>query len=153
MENKELYLLLHPHIQHAENVSWNRFNNYLLFNSIMLLAWVALYTKESVDLPDALVLTTIPALGIISGVFWAGLGYRGRKFLNKFVDLGVILEESMVQSDNWPNDKVKPCQTIKDMRDSTLPCKWAGSFFILVIGPTLFSALYVLLLIVSVCRG
>ena len=153
MDNKELYILLHPHIQHAENVSWNRFNNYLLFNSIMLLAWVSLYTKEPLDPREVLVLATIPVLGIISGVFWAGLGYRGRKFLNTFIDLGTILEESMVQSDNWPNDKVKPCKSIKDMRDSTLPCKWAGSFFILVYGPTLFSLLYVLLFIVSVCRG
>jgi len=147
VDKKEFYKLLHSYVHQSEQTTWSRFNNYLLFNSIMIMTWAMIYVKTPHDQFDNIILFGICIMGIISGIFWFGLGYRGRKFMFMFVEKGVDFE---MMNFNRKIDLFKFIQTTRD----SLRCRWAGSFYILMIGPILVSLFYVflsVLLILSYC--
>ena len=146
MTAKELYPTLVQLIIHAESVSWNRFYNFLVFSSILVLAWAAVWVSDVPQLKP-LILAAISLLGAVSGVFWAALGYRGRTFLFEYVKMASEIEADFTV---WANDieKYKPATRSVELRDS-LRYGWAGSRVILVAGPLAFSVLYVIMLVVS----
>jgi hypothetical protein len=87
---KDVYSTIVGHLTSAESITWNRFNSFLLVNSILFIAWTTIYFDKISpgDLINrAILLTIIAMVGIISGVFWAGLGLRGRKYVFEFLNL------------------------------------------------------------------
>jgi hypothetical protein len=144
---KEAYLALVQLIIHAESTTWNRFYNFLMGNSILVVAWAALFASNSKS--DATpVLVTICLLGAFGGIAWAALAVRGRRNLNEFVELGKLIE---AESSLWTTAlaAVKPLSKAADLRE-TQAFPWAGSFYLLVFGSLAFSVLYSVMLIVSV---
>lgn len=132
---------------HAEATSWNRFYNFLMFNSILILAWSTIYVA-TLKPGAAAILATMAALGAVSGIAMAALGRRGRMFLDEYVDLAVKIE-----ADNkcWPADlaQYKPLTLTKD-RIAKFPFGWAGSRYLLTWGPLALTGFYVLLFHVSI---
>lgn len=147
MTSKEVYLALVQLIINAETVSWNRFYNFLMFNTILVLAWATVWVASASLALKAVILVAICVLGGVSGVFWAALGYRGRAFLDEYAKIGADLE---AQSAIWPADiqTYKPLTKTSELRDSLL-FGWAGSRVVLVAGPLGFTVLYAIMLCVS----
>src|SRR5689334_16945598 len=96
--SKDLYPSLVQMITHAENISWNRFNNFLMFSTILILSWATVWVANSPQ-SRMMFLVAICILGGLSGVFWAALGYRGRSFLSAYLKMAADLE---ADSAVWP---------------------------------------------------
>ena len=101
---------------HSENVRWNRFNNFLVFNSILILSWATVWSK---DLSGSLIvfLVFICVLGGVSGILWSILGCRGSKAVRAFMDMAGDLEKEVIL---WPTQlvKYKPATLSNGLRDS-----------------------------------
>jgi len=144
--SKELYPTLVQMILHAENVSWNRFYNFLVFSTILVLAWAAVWVT-SPSQAKIVFLATICVLGAISGVFWAALGYRGRAFLYEYTKMAAALEADPTVWAQELKDH-KPASRTIELRDS-LCCSWAGSRGLLIGGPLVFAVLYCIMFVMS----
>lgn len=143
VSDKETHSAIVQLVTHAESTSWNRFHNFLIANSILVLAWVTIYVSSSRSPMVTHVLVAICVLGVLSGVFWAALGYRGRKFTDGYIELGTSIEEGI--------EGHKPLTESKNLRD-TLPCGWSGSRYIVAVGPLIFALFYILLVVASLIR-
>lgn len=86
---------------HAEQISWNRFNNFLLGNSFLILAWAAIYDFKGDAYSGIItfVLITICVIGGFTGILFAFLGYRGREFLKEYKEMGAKIEADVTL---WP---------------------------------------------------
>ncbi len=143
MNDKDVYQALVTFVTAAESISWNRFNNFLLFNSILILAWVTLYTQRSQPEQYAVLLSVLSALGFVSGYFWSGLGLRGRNNVSKFLSIGKNIESEL---DAWKGKG--PFSHAIQLRDSGT-FDLCGSIYILTFGPFVSSILHIILLYLS----
>ena len=147
MTAKELYPSLVQMIIHAESVTWNRFYNFLMFNTILVLSWSTIWVSNCSPQGKTVVLATICIVGGVSGVFWSALGYRGRKFLSEYMGMAEKLEADPA---TWEKEihgcKLATRTTV--LRDS-LCYPWSGSKMILIYGPLAFTVIYVVMLVVS----
>ncbi len=138
--NKNLvYQLLPTLIGNAESISWNRFNNFLLFNSILILAWTTIYAKA--EWPH-LLLSSLSVVGLVISFVWCALGLRGRNNVNLFLKIGKNIE-STHQGD------IKPLTDAVNLRD-TQSFSWSGSIYVLTMTPLLIALLYTLFLWLSI---
>lgn len=142
MKNKlddypKLYDTIMNFRNHAEAISWNRFNNYLVFNSIIILAWVTLSCSI---INDELILSSLCFLGIVSGFFWSTLGVRTRKVIDY---LGKLLKEIEKES----NEKIKPITMVDNNKEIMQDyLKLGTSYNIVAFGPMLVSAIQLIFL-------
>lgn len=171
--NADIYNSLPQLISNAEQISWNRLYNFLTANSIMILAWSAIYAAK---LPCSFlttgVLVAICAVGTLMGIFWFGLGIRGRGFLNALVCWGAKIEEQKGQGiklytfieiirdkgvDKLPED-YRPSirgSWIKEFYKTLRKKKWFnlfGSYFTLTLIPVFFVIIYIFLIVASFGR-
>jgi hypothetical protein len=159
---KTIYSSIVQMVIHAESITWNRFYNFLLTNSILILAWATIYVSCSNSQMTRILLLAICILGMIGCVFWAALGARGRKFLDIYIDMGKDMENDMEKkteevSKNDPNtwpDLVAKHKLFKKTEETgrTACYGWASSKPILAGGPLLLIVLYILLLYASFIR-
>ena len=134
--------LLHLMV-HAENTSWNRFNIFLVFNSILLLASATLIAGDQF-LMRGVVLTLFCIIGAAGGILWAALGYRGRKFHDNYLStLRKFEEQHMVQ---LFDKALLPGAVTSTVRDGFSWSNLGSSFALLICFPLVFSGLYVFLL-------
>jgi hypothetical protein len=143
-----LYPSLVQLVVHAEATSWNRFYNFLMFNTILILAWSTIYVAQTRPSGAAAILATMAALGALSGIAMAALGVRGRKFLDEYVGLAVKIE---ADPKCWSETlaQYKPLTLTKD-RIAKFPFGWAGSRYLLTWGPLALTGFYVFLFHVSI---
>lgn len=137
-QKDKVYQLLPTLINNAESISWNRFNNFLIFNSIHILAWVAIYTKQN---PPYILLSAISVFGLIGCFVWCALGLRGRKNVNLFLKMGKDIESS----------DPKPFTEAIKLRDMQ-PFSWSGSIYVITLTPLLIAMFYALLLWMSISQ-
>ena len=79
-------------INSLESSTWSRFNNFLTANSILALAWVAVFA--AVQQPKTKpVLIALALTGLINCLLWMGLGYRHRRYFAEYLKVGKNLEE------------------------------------------------------------
>ncbi len=119
----------------AENVRWARLNNFLLLESILAVAWVAVHSNDSLK-SEVWLLIPICILGIWFGIQWAGLGYRSSKFIDLFHAHAEKMETDIGPFKLSRNQREKHWRIFK-------------STFILVEVPVLFVVLFSFLLFVS----
>jgi len=144
---KEIYNTLVQMMIQSESISWNRFYNFLMGNSILILAWATIFISQKKSPWGNIVMVSICLLGAISSPFYAVLGKRGRDFLEHYVKQLIKIEDSQ---SNWPSDfdKLKIFKMNLELRD-TLPGRIAGSYYILQAVPYGFSFLYFLMFLAS----
>ena len=144
---KEVYSALVQLVIHAESITWDRFNNFLMGNSILVLAWATIFVSTTDSRMTTFVLSAICILGVLSGPAWAALGARGRKYHDNYVKLASNIE---IDPTCWPIelDKNRPSEKTKEIRDAS-PSRWSSSRFLLQAGPWCFTALYIVLLVAS----
>jgi len=133
----------------AESISWNRFNSFLILNSILILAWAGIFTSDSPSSTSAkFVMALICLLGGLSGIAWAILGRRGRKYLDKYKEQAKTIEEK--RPDWW-----EKCIEYDDKPIGiSIPytTKVGTSTWLLYRGPQLFTLMYIALLAVTFSR-
>ncbi len=150
--NREIYSVLTNLTIHAASNNWNRFNNYLIVNSFLILSYVTLFDPSKSSVLAKIILIFISIIGIIGGIFWYFLGERGKKALREFVAMGSQMELKFSSINH------KPFQKIEEIREEIFPCLWgtfyklAGEYYILRWGPLLFAFFYITLLIIAVLR-
>src|SRR5260221_12907261 len=86
---RELYSAQMDLLNAAEAITWVRFNNYLVANSVLVVAWATIYgpadvTGHPLSGPVCAVLLAISALGVLGSLVWWDLGRRGREILDSF---------------------------------------------------------------------
>ena len=143
-----LYPSLVQLIIHAEAISWNRFYNFLMFNTILILAWSTIYVAQSRPPGVVAVLATMTLLGTASGIAMAGLGVRGRRFLDEYVGLAEKIE---ADDKCWAPElqQYKPLTLTKECIKK-FPHGWAGSRYLLTWGSVAFAIFHVFLFHVSI---
>jgi hypothetical protein len=127
--------------QHAEAISWNRFYNFLMFSTILILAWSTIYSQSNRPKCAPVVMALISVVGMLSGVAWSGLGYRGRMYVNFFLEQGAGIDANAAED-------CRVCKWAIETREK-FKFSFLGSFYILTIAPLVFSGLYVVLFAVS----
>jgi hypothetical protein len=142
---KEIYNNLTQLVIHAESVVWDRFNSYLVGNSILVLAWATVFVSPS---KSKLLLVPICVFGMIASIIFSILGCRGKTFLSKYIELGSLIEDD---PQCWPtelNKKFKLLKETESLRDH-LSCSRMGGHFVLICGPGAFAIFYIFLLCLS----
>lgn len=147
---KELYPALVQLITYSETISWNRFSIFLLFNSILVLAWSAVITSDLHDSFSLVVLVAIGCFGVGSGLLCAKLGKRGRAFVKYYLDLASDIEND---TNCWSDQlkKYSPLTESKKRRDDPRGY-YASSYYLLRIGPWCFSIFHGILLLVTLLK-
>lgn len=140
---KEVYLSTLQLVMHSEATTWNRFYNFLMGNSILILAWATIFASKNNSVAAKCVMLAICILGAISGIAWAALGYRGREFVKKNLNIGANMEKD-VKIILPELNKYNPLTESEFLRDY-LPFPWSGSLFLLTIGPLSVTVLYMVL--------
>lgn len=147
MGNKKedlVYQSLPSLINNAESISWNRFNNFLLFNSILILSWATIYANisEKITTNHSFLLGGICILGLTISIIWCALGFRGRSNVVLFLKIGKNIESNYAENH-------KPITEAAKLRD-TQPFSWSGSIYVLTMTPLLIAFLYTLFLWLSI---
>ena len=140
-----LYEVASHHWVHGEQMRWTILYNFLVGNTILLVAWATLFVgllqnRGSLGLKVVLIVSC--ALGILGGVAWALLESRANGFAERFFNLGVDLEKHMPK----PSDLVGPFVAMAQHRAKGM----IKTHVVLVVVPVVFAALYVALLVISI---
>lgn len=144
------YSTLAQLVTSAEAITWNRFNNFLVSNTILMMAWATVYAGNKTSSMSMMVLVVMTVVGFTTCPMWAALGSRGRGFLKAYIQLGSLIEDD---NNLWPKefDKYKPFKKTEELREE-LPWNQFGSFFILTFIPWLFAVLYLALFAASIIK-
>lgn len=79
----------------SEQVRWGRLNTFLVASSILFLAWIALFVApQSLDPARERIMFGVCIFGILTGISWAGLGYRTSKHREFYEGCAKDLEPS-----------------------------------------------------------
>lgn len=126
---------------HAENISWSRFNNFLVAATVFVIAWATIYSAELDFCAARFIQAFICLLGFFGGIAWAFLGWRSRDYVDMYFDLGRRVENGKDISEIKLFQR-PPC---------TLPCnfKLISSRFLLTAVPIVFAVLYLAMFVVT----
>lgn len=141
----DIYGAVVQFVIHAENISWNRFNNFLLAASVLVIAWATLYSQASDSCGSRVIQSLICLLGILCGIAWAFLGARSRDYLDKYIDQGSEMEKGYDKSaiKLFPDPPgTRPNQFI-----------YSSSRFLLTAVPIAFVVLYLAMLFVTLLKS
>jgi hypothetical protein len=132
----DLYDLAVRLAMHSQENKLQTLNLYLVFNSIILLAWVTLFSAVSPNFTAKLVSTLLCILGVLFALVWLPLGWDYANASDSFSELAERLE------DQFPEGE-RPMRPRAQQKGSKLPI---GSRTILVLTPLVFLISYVFLL-------
>jgi hypothetical protein len=154
-------------VRHAETIAQTRFNNYLVADSLLLLAWATLFEGQRPD-GSRVALFTLAGLSAVLSFFWIILGTRQRKFFELHSMHFVTLERSLRRS-FWIG---RPMEDLRDgecvsinsnsvlskqvsiSSESVLRLQWIEKLItptmLISIGPGVLSAISLILVWVSV---
>jgi hypothetical protein len=95
LSKSDLYSASIQLIIHAENTTWTRSSNFLLANSILMLAWATIFSSSLCDQRKAVFLFLLSSLGFVLSFVWAPFSYRSRRYLESFRKTGIALEQNL----------------------------------------------------------
>lgn len=132
----------------SEALMWARFYNYLMANSILLLAWATLYAPDIKARPRgvAVALGLLSLAGVFLGLVSAAMGHRGRKGTDVWLREGQRLE---CRAD-WPKelDSSRVFHRALALRHE-IPFALSGSTYVLPGIPLAFSLIFGVLFFLS----
>lgn len=126
---------------HAENISWNRFNNFLIAASVLVIAWATIYSSGQDSCASRVIQSFICLLGFFCGFAWARLGCRSRDYLDMYFELGEEIEKGKDESE------IKLFQRPTDIRPNRFI--YSSSRFLLMAVPIAFALLYLAMFVVT----
>jgi len=128
-------------VMHAENISWNRFNNFLVAATVFVIAWATIYSTGPDSCPARFIQAFICLLGFLGGIAWAFLGWRSRDYLDMYFELGKKVEREDDESE------IKLFQRPTDIQATHF--RYSSSRFLLTVVPIVFAALYLAMFVVT----
>ncbi len=146
MEKKDYYASLVQLVMQSETITWNRFNNFLVSSSILIVAWAAVYFGKDFT-SKTIVLIALSLMGFLAGILSALLGHRGRQYLNLYFSQAHYCEEK----DDEPlyikpffiaNDQIRRRPESKIRK---LVYYISSSHFLIVTGSLAYSAIFYIL--------
>jgi hypothetical protein len=143
---EHLYRSYHELLLHSENVTWGRFQNLLIINSVLVVAWATLFQEKDAHLFAKIVMTCIAALGVLTGIAWADLGRRGRQYLESYKAKLKAIEEHHDKKDWWVEGTTI---TDRPYQIDVPTSRFSSSRTLLVWTPLLFAGVSVVLLIAT----
>jgi hypothetical protein len=138
-----VYQVLAQLVNQSETTGWNRLNMFLLANSILILAWVALFQVKGQEPWLEYIKWGIPILGALLALLWIPFSTRGRRYVIQYIAMARELEEVRIQSGPRP---------FTCAHDDSLKWRWperkvGRSILLAPLVPFLFFALYLFLLL------
>jgi hypothetical protein len=127
--------------QHADGISWNRLYNFLMFSTILVLAWSTIYSQGNRPRYASFAMALISSLGFIGGIAWAAVGHRGRRFTTFILEQGKRLED-------LSKEDFAICTMILESHHE-FSFKYVGSYRMMVLTPLVFCWLYGVLFVLS----
>ncbi len=145
---KEAYDIYFRLVVHSESISWQRFHYLLVINSILILAWVTLFKGDAtpLNMVAKLVMSGILFIGILTNLAWAGLGDRGRKYLDAYKEKAKRIEQDC-DKQKWWEDDIEI--TDRPFQIHLQPATGTSSNFLLGKGPYFFMVLFIGLVIAT----
>lgn len=138
----------------SEITSWNRFYIFLVFVTILILAWVQLFSQQARPAHANFVMATLCVLGIAISLVWAGLGQRGRDYVQTFRRIAARLEDPSEGAQN--HQSKNPCAAADPTQYTPQVCcvcrlvvSLTSSYTVLVILPVVILLLFIALFIVT----
>jgi len=147
LSRRDLWTGLIQLIIHTESISWSRLYNFLMGNSILVLAWATIYSSADRGVWTRLVMSAICVLGGFSGPAWAALGSRTRYYVNLHVRQAESLEGDPSSWEEAIPDELRPFRQGATIRGGRF--KYSSNPFLLQAVPLSFTALYVLMLVAT----
>jgi hypothetical protein len=143
-------------VRHAETIAQTRFNNFLVADSLLLLAWATVFSAEGQRPDSRLVLIVLAALSAVLGLLWMVLGTRQNKFFRLHLTHLVTLEHSLRPS-LWiggPMKDLRDGEPIPIGSEGSLSLQWLERRItptsLIVIGPGVLLVISLILFLVSV---
>lgn len=137
---KDVHTFYLQALANSETVSWARFNSFVVLNAVLLGSWTAIWVSNS-RAASGPILPMLSLVGVVAGIFWGALGYRGRKFQDAYVRWAGSLE------DRFRSDIFRPATSSLRLRDK-LEFGWAGSYWILMAVPGCLAVLHLAMVLV-----
>jgi len=147
----DVYESYREFVVQSENISWSRFGNFLVINSILVLAWVMIFVEKNCSLKEIItsakiVMTTISIFGALSGIAWSDLGQRSRSYLDRYRDKAKAIEEHYDKEDWW---EVGIPITDRPFQIHLTPKWYSSSATLLTWMPLIFSVMHLILIAVT----
>ena len=137
-------------VRHAESIAQTRFNNFLVADSLLLLAWATLFAGERPG-GSSVALFTLAGLSAVLSFFWIILGTRQRKFFELHSTHFVTLERSLPRS-SWigrPMEDLRDGECVSINSKSVLRLgwieKWITPTMLIIIGPVVLLVISLIL--------
>jgi hypothetical protein len=144
---EQLYVAATSQWIHADQMRWTILYNFLVGNTILLVAWSTLFAallshQSSIGL--RIVLIGSCSVGLGGGVLWAFLESRANRFSKLYFDVALAIERRVsARLDGTPGSFV----VADEQRRGGSPVK---SHRVLIAVPLVFAAMYAGLLLVSI---
>lgn len=142
-----LYSVINKLETYSEQSRWNRLNTFLLFESIIILSWAALFSQDGCKPTFLLVMLSL--LGTVLGPFWAVLGYRSSKYQTAMHKAAYELEENTANY-GFVSQPYHVIDSIRRSGRKTWIHKLTTSTMIMIWVPLLFSVVFAVLLVFSI---
>jgi hypothetical protein len=153
-DRRTVYSAASDHWVHAEQMRWTILYNFLVGNTILLVAWSTLYStliEKPSSLGVRIVLIGLCVAGFFGSVVWAFLEQRANRFAEEYFRAGLSLERRLHESSKAPEsadeDKNGPFATNDRHRASGGVIK---THVIVIAVPIAFAIVYTFLLVVGV---
>jgi len=139
-----LYQVLCSLVNQSEQIRWTRLNNFLIANSIFVLAWAAVFVTDNIAFPiKQIALTWICVPGLVTAILWGPLGRRSSNYHDTFHELARSLESKL------PDKSPKPFREVQPERDEAQKQCVTSSRFIVTYVPLGFGLFYAGLIALS----
>lgn len=139
-----LYQVISQHWAHAEQIRWTLLYNLLVANTILLLAWAAIFASNTRPVEARVALTGLCIGGLLVSLAWIFFGMRANGFTNMYAGLGKEVEESLFA-------KKGPFQAVENYRGNLKGVTGLVRTNRVVIGvPCLFVLLFLVLGVLSI---
>jgi hypothetical protein len=112
------YQVLNQHWMHSEQIRWTVVYNFLVANSILILAWATAFFSQSRERFKFHLLLLLCATGCVLSFFWTSIAMRSNSFVRFYSQKGREAEKM------FPEGAPRPFQTAEGHRDG-LPGKAA----------------------------
>lgn len=153
-DRRAVYSATSDHWVHAEQMRWTILYNFLVGNTILLVAWSTLYSalvQKPSSLGVRIVLIGLCVAGFFGSVVWAFLEQRANRFAEQYFRAGLCLERqlrhSSTEQESADEDANGPFATNGRHRGSGGVIK---THVIVIAVPIAFAIIYTFLLVVGV---
>ena len=135
----DLYDLTVRLAMHSQENKLQTLNLYLVFNSILLLAWTTLFPLSSTNLGAKLAASLFCVLGLLFALVWLPLGWDYANASDSFSKMAEHLEEKLPQG-------LRPLRSRAEQKGNKVPI---GSRTLLLLVPLVFLMSYIFLLVLA----